>query len=230
MEILEGFKHFLPRAPLTERVVGFLEKLIIEGTLKPRERLIESDLSHALGISRPPIREALRALEREELVTFSHRRGVRVTEINEKDIQDVYLIRATLESLAVKLATEKLMKENLLKLEAIYKQMSQAAKKRDLSSYFRFNQEFHKKILESAGNEKLAKILQNLGKQTLRFRFFALSTPGRLEQSQKNHRLLLNALKARNAERASDLRFENVQSGGQTLKIHISNKLFLASL
>lgn len=230
MEPLKGFKHFLPHAPLTQRIVCFLEKLIIEGTLKPRERLIESDLSQVLGVSRPPIREALRALEREELVTFSHRRGVTITEISEKDVQDVYLIRATLESLATNLAAKNLTKEHLLKLEAIYRRMAQAAQKRDLSSYFQLNQEFHGIILEAAENQKLTKILKNLGKQTLRFRFIALSTPGRLEQSQKNHRRLLDALKAREAKQAGRLRFEDVQSGGQTLKTQISNRLILNSL
>jgi DNA-binding GntR family transcriptional regulator len=220
-----SFKIFSLNAPLIERIAGFIEKLIIEGTLKPRERLIETNLSQALGVSRPPVREALRALEREELVTFSHRRGVTVTEITEKDVQDVYLIRSTLESLAVKLAAKNLTKENLIKLEALNAQMSKASQRRDVNAYFQLNQEFHEIILEAANNQKLSKILKNLGKQTLRLRFFTLSLPGRIKKSQENHCRLLDALKAQDAEAAGRLRLEDVQSGGQILKLHMTNEL-----
>ncbi len=230
MERFVEFEKFLPNAPLTERVGGFLEKLIIEGIFKPRERLIETELSTALGVSRAPIREALRALEREELVTFSPGRGAMVAEITEKEIQDVYLIRTTLESLAVKIAAVKMSREILAELDAIYKLMEKAANNRELSSYFKFNQEFHDKIMDAADNEKLSKILKNLGKQTLRFRFFALSAPGQLEQSMENHRLLLAALKSKDADRAGELRLEHIRSGGEILKTQISNRLILNSL
>ncbi len=230
MERFIEFKKFLPKAPLTERVGAFLEKMIIEGILKPRERLIETELSAALGVSRPPIREALRALEKEELVTFSPGRGAMVAEITEKEIQDVYLIRTTLESLAVKIAASKMTRKILVQLEVLYKMMEKAAKNGELSSYFKYNQDFHDKIMGAADNEKLSKILRNLGKQTVRFRFFALSAPGRLEQSMENHRLLLAALKSNDAEQASQLRFEHVRSGGEILKTQISHRLILNSL
>jgi DNA-binding GntR family transcriptional regulator len=219
-----NFKTFLPEASLTEKVVGYLEKLIIEGTFKPRERLIEEDLARALGVSRPPIREALRALEREALVTFSPRRGVAVTEITEKDIQDVYLIRATLESLAVKLAAKNVSVEELEKIEGIYKQMVQAAKKKDLSLYFQLNQEFHGSVFSASKNEKLTKILDNLGKQTLRFRYYTLSTPGRLEGSIDNHRRLVDALKSRDSRLAGRLRTKQILDGGKILKEHLGNQ------
>lgn len=230
MDRFDSFKNFSPNAPLMERIASFIEKLIIEGTLKPRERLIETDLSKALEVSRPPLREALRALEREELVTFFHRRGITVTDITEKEVQDVYLIRSILESVAVKLATANITKEDLDKMEFINEQMSEAVQEGDLKSYFQLDQEFHEIILYAANNQKLSKILKNLEKQTLRFRFFILSSPGRIEQSQEGHRNLLDALKVRDAEAASNLRLKDVQRGGQILGSYVTNKLNFSSL
>jgi DNA-binding GntR family transcriptional regulator len=153
-----------------------------------------------------------------------------VTEITEKEVQDVYLIRTTLESLAIRIAAAKMTGKSLVQLEAIYNLMEKAAKDKDMSAYFKFNQEFHDKIMGEVDNDKLTKILKNLGKQTLRFRFFALSTPGRLDQSMENHRLLLAALKSRDADRASELRFEHIRSGGEILKTQISERFMSNSL
>jgi DNA-binding GntR family transcriptional regulator len=221
MKPYAGYKEFMTDAPLKERVIAFLEKLIIEGDLKPRERLIENEISLAFDVSRPPIREALRALESEGLVVSLPNRGVTVAEITEKDVQNVYLIRASLESLAVKLATDNLTSEKHDFLESIYLLMVQKAKEGDLSSYFQMNREFHETVLQAADNEQLTRILRNLGKQTMPFRFFVISTPGMLQKSLENHRNLLDALRARDGEQAGRLRYEQIQNGGQILRTRI---------
>ncbi len=229
MKPYAGFREFMTDAPLKERVIAFLEKLIIEGDLKPRERLIENEISHAIEVSRPPIREALRALEGEGLVVSLPNRGVTVVEITEKDVQNVYLIRANLESLAVKLATANFTIEDFDLLESIYSQMVQKTGEGDLSSYFLMNREFHETILRAADNEQLTRILKNLGKQTMPFRFFIISTPGMLQKSLDNHRSLLDAMRARDAERAGQLRYEQIQNGGRILRTRIQG-FDLASL
>jgi DNA-binding GntR family transcriptional regulator len=229
MKPYAGFKEFMTDAPLKERVITFLEKFIIEGDLKPRERLIENEISRAIEVSRPPIREALRALESEGLVISLPNRGVTVAEITEKDVQNVYLIRANLESLAVKLATANLTYEKLDLLESIYLRMVQKAGEGDLSSYFQMNREFHETILQTADNEQLTRILKNLGKQTMPFRFFIISTPGMLQKSLENHRSLLDAMQARDGEQAGRLRYEQIQNGGQILRTRIQG-FDLASL
>lgn len=221
-------ENFGKHLSLVDKLVNFLEKEIIEGQLKPGERLIETRLSKALGISRSPIREALRILEREGFVTVSPRRGITVSEFTNKDIDDVYKIRAPLEALAAELATANLTDENITELESIYLDMKKAAEKKDLKKYFQFSQEFHEKMLKATDNERLIKILNNFRKQILRFRFFGLSFPERIDGSLQNHRKLLDFFRSRDVERAGNLRYEVVENSRNFLKQKLSNNRILS--
>lgn len=222
------FEDFNNHSSLVDKVVYLLEKEIIEGRLKPRERLIETELSDALKISRSPIREALRVLERDGLVTISPRKGITVSDITDRDIEDVYTIRAVLEGLAARLSTKNFTEKDIATLENIYDKMEKAAQKRDLNDYFQLIQEFQEKMLKATFNERLIRILENLRKQILRFRFFALSFPGQVNNSLLNHRKLLDAFKSRDGELAGRIRFEVVEKTGLFIKEKISrNKIQL---
>lgn len=226
MGTYDGFQKFMPEAPLKKRVLAFLEKLIIDGLLKPRQHLIETEISCAIGVSRPPIREALRALEVEGLVISVPNRGFTVTEFTEKDVKNVYLIRATLERLAFKLATAALTPKTLDALESVYRKMAKAVDEENLSGYFDLNHEFHSIILQAVNNEQLTKIILNLGKQVMFFRKLSIiSTPGTLRQSLEMHRSLLDALRSGDGEKAGQLRYQQIHDAGQifTTQIHKLN-------
>lgn len=222
MSIYEGFQEFMVEAPLNRRVLAFLEKLIIDGVLKPRQHLIENEISCAIGVSRPPIREALRALDVEGMVISLPNRGFTVIEFTEKDVRNIYLIRATLESLAFKLATANLSSEELESLELIYSNMAKAVEEGNVSGYFDLNSEFHNIILHAVDNEQLTKIILNLGKQVMFFRkLYIVSTSNTLQQSLRMHRSQLDALRSGDTEKAGRLRYQQIYEGGQLFRSQI---------
>lgn len=224
MSTYDGFQTFMTEAPLKKRVLEFLEKLIIDGILKPGQHLIENEISCAIGVSRPPIREALRALEVEGMVIFLPNRGVTVAGFTEKDVRNVYLIRATLESLAFKLATANLSPEEIDSLESIYLKMAKAVEEGNVSGYFDLNHEFHCIILQAVDNIQLTKIIMNLGKQTMFFRkLYIISSSDTLRQSLAMHRNQLDALRSRDGEKAGQLRYQQIQDSGQIFRTQIQN-------
>lgn len=205
-------------APLNKRVLAFLEKLIIDRFFKPRQHLIENEISLVIGVSRPPIREALRALEVQGMVISIPNHGFTVVEFTEKDVRNIYLIRATLESLLFKLATSKLTSEDLNSLESIYLKMAQMIEEENVNAYFDLNNEFHNIILQAVDNEQLTRIILNLCKQVLFFRkFHIISTSSTLQHSLQMHRSQIDALRSRNGEKAASLRYQQIYDASQRL-------------
>lgn len=190
---------------LVTQVAKALSAAIIEDRLKPGERLIEYELAERYGVSKSPIREAFRLLEQEGLVTSYPRRGVMVTKINRRDIEELYAIRACLLALQVRLVAEKATDVDLKELDEAFEAMRQAADQPDVKGYFDANIVFHDLLSGIADNRKLAQLLQVSGKQTLRFRFLSLTVPQRIPESLAQHAQVLEALRLRDpaaAERA----------------------------
>ena len=148
--------------PLRDVVFNTLRDAILTGKLLPGERLMENQLADKLGVSRTPVREALRMLELENLVELVPRKGAQVLDMSEKDIVDILEVRSALEGLATSLACKKMKREDLQKLKAMEADFEQAVSERNVERFVEIDEEFHDAIFESTENVKLIQMFRNL--------------------------------------------------------------------
>jgi DNA-binding GntR family transcriptional regulator len=189
------------RISLAHAIAARLEAEIIAGDRKPRERLVELELAARFKVSRSPVREALRMLEREGLVV-SDTRGVYVAAITPQEVADIFEILAHLEELYTARAAPHIAPEGLARMRDVLDQMAVAVREGDVRRYFDLNIQFHAVIREACPNRRLIDLLGSLGKATLRYRHLAMSLPGRLPVSLEEHRRILRALEAGDAQAA----------------------------
>ncbi|WP_455714156.1 GntR family transcriptional regulator [Anaerosporobacter sp.] len=156
--------------PLRDVVFNTLRQAILKGELKPGERLMEIQLADRLGVSRTPIREAIRKLELEGLVIMVPRKGAEVAKITKKDLNDVLEVRCALEELAVELACKKITKEQVKQLEHTLAEFKEVIKGNNLTEMAELDEKFHMMIFEATGNARLIGILNNLREQMYRYR------------------------------------------------------------
>lgn len=156
--------------PLRDVVFNTLREAILKGDLKPGERLMELQLAAKLGVSRTPIREAIRMLEQEGLAVTMPRKGAEVAKMTLKDMEDVLEIREALDELAVKIACDKISEKELQKLLEVKDQFENSTKTGDVKMIAEMDVKFHDVIFESTGNPKLVTLLNNLREQIYRYR------------------------------------------------------------
>lgn len=202
--------------PLREVVFESLREAIIQGTLKPGERLMELQLAEELGVSRTPVREAIRKLELEGFVVMVPRKGAYVAGITFKDITEVFEVRIALESLAAGLAAERITDEELDKLERSVVQIGEVMNS-DIDALAKFDHEFHKVIYQASRNKRLQAIILNLQEQIQRFRMTTLSQPGRMRLALEEHKKIVDAISERNVELASALAGEHITNAENSL-------------
>lgn len=198
--------------PLREIIFDSLREAIIIGELKPGERLMEVHLAEKMGVSRTPVREAIRKLELEGFVRMIPRKGAHVAELTDKDIKDVLELRASLDRLAASLAARRITKSNLDNLNRIYNQLVNYIENGNLQGSIKKDIEFHEIIYCSSKNDKLIQILNNLREQVLRFRILYLKDYGRAENLITEHLDIYKALKQKNpvkAEKAAEIHIKN---------------------
>ena len=147
---------------LTEQVARILTEMILDGTLEPGEQLVETELQKHLGISRSPLREAYRDLERRGLVTHVPRKGTFVKEITRKDIEENFPVRAVLEGLAAREAYALMGQKQIARMEKALQGMRRAGRANDYEGYRKNHHIFHQTFIEGCGNQLLIEILQNL--------------------------------------------------------------------
>jgi DNA-binding GntR family transcriptional regulator len=194
--------EFRSPTSLVEEAVRVITDRIVSGELPPGTRLVEERLAQDFGISRPPIRESFRVLEREGLVTISPRRGVRVRHFSAEDVRDIYRCRAALRGLASRLATERMTPRSLQQLDAAMDAMRDSAARGDVARYQQDVSGFIALIVEFSGNQVLADLLRSLGLRARLLSFTALSFPDRLQASLKLHMEMLDALRRGDADTA----------------------------
>ena len=145
----------VPHKSLREAALSAIRQAISGGDLKPGQRLVESDIAEQMGISRAPVREALRQLETEGLVVSEPHRGAFVTELSATDLWEIYTLRAAIESLAVRLVTEKASAEMLAQLQQAVADMAQAAHEGDLTHLADLDMSFHETLCRASGHSRL---------------------------------------------------------------------------
>lgn len=183
--------------PLRDVVFQTLREAILKGDLKPGERLMELQLAAKLGVSRTPIREAIRMLQQEGLAITIPRRGAEVARMTEKDMEDVLQIRESLEILAVQLACEKITEEQLVELEEKVKGFEGAVKTGHVKQIAHSDIEFHDMIYVAADNPKLVTMLNNLREQIYRYRIEYLKDDRIYPQLVEEHREIIDGLRRR---------------------------------
>jgi DNA-binding GntR family transcriptional regulator len=205
---------------LPSKIADQLGAAIIEGKLAPGSRLSEPGLAEAFGTSRTPVREALRILERDNLVELAPRRGARVTTVDATRALEIYACRAQLYGLAARIACVRIGREGLDEMAATVDAMEQSVHAGDAASYFRRNVGFHVRVMEMADNATLSGLMEQLGRVTLRLGFIAIMTPGRAEESLAAHQRLLAALLEHRASDAERIARSIVRDSGVSLLRH----------
>ncbi|MCI4440047.1 GntR family transcriptional regulator [Tibeticola sp.] len=188
-----------PRA-LYEEVAELLRQRIFRRELQPGAWIDELRLAQELGISRTPLREALKVLAAEGLVTMKVRRGAYVTEVSEKDLRDVYHLLALLESDAAAVVARRARDADLAQLQALHDDLEAAVADRD--RFFAVNERFHMALLELADNRWRLQVVADLRKVMKLNRHHSLLKQGRIEESLAEHRAIMEALRARDPEAA----------------------------
>jgi DNA-binding GntR family transcriptional regulator len=196
---------------LRERVYRHLRSEIVNNQIAPGAVLQEVPLAEALGVSRGPLREALGALAAEGLVTITPRRGAVVTRLARRDFLEAYQVREALEGLAARLAVGLITDLALEAMAGAIETMDVAASQHDLNAFFDANAAFHGALVDASGNRKLIDIHQRLISQMGPYRRPSALLRGNLERSIAEHREILAATRARDAERTSALVLEHVR-------------------
>jgi len=206
---------------LSKKVYHILKERIIKGNLKPGEKILEVNIAKRLGVSRTPVREALRELAAEGFFAMKPNLGMIVIGFSIEDLKEVLEIRKLLEGFATSIAAKKINKEEIKKLEKIIKKMSISISKNDLLVYSDLNAEFHNLIFNICGNKQLIKIYDNLSNSEHRFRIRSLrNNPERLKYSLKEHQKILEALKRKDSEQAYKLSQKHIENILENILAH----------
>jgi DNA-binding GntR family transcriptional regulator len=203
---------------LLGRVYEHLKQAILTGEIRPGERLREVHLAQALGVSRIPLREAIRKLEREGLVVGFARRGMYASPLGARDVDEIYLIRSVLEGLSARLAAEHHTPEDLARIDAILAVMARQAERGDSGGLFQTGREFHQAVLDASGNRKLAEITDLMYGQVERIRQVRMRLTRRSRGVFREYRRIRDAIARRDGAGAEAEMRAHVERPRQALK------------
>ena len=210
--------------PLRELVCEHIREAIINGTFAPGERLMEIQMADEMGVSRTPVREAIRKLEMEGFVVMIPRRGTYVSNMSIKDINDVYEIRISLDTLAAGLAAERISDEELEELQRLLVKVGAAIEKNDMAKVVEADIEFHDVLYKASRNERLRNIINNLREQITVIRGVSMRYPGRLKDTQEEHRRLVESIAARDVEKSQEAARIHLENAERTLMAAMSER------
>src|ERR1700682_3902133 len=185
------------RLSLHDETVARLRVMITEGDLLPGSRIAERELCDRFGISRTPLREALKVLASEGLIELLPHRGARVTRLSEVELRDAFEIVATLEALAGELACRRIGETALAHIEAVLLRMAEHYRRGELAEYFACNQIIHESINRAAGNAQLTEMYALVSNRVRRARYMANHSPERWAAAMREHEEILDALRRR---------------------------------
>jgi len=208
----------LNNRPLYEDVADRLREQIFAKQLAPGSWLDEQSLAEQFGISRTPMREAIKVLASEGLVTIKMRRGAYVTEVARKDLEQIFAILSLLEGEAARETAAKATEEELNQLDYWHHRLEKAAADRDLEQFFEINGKFHELIQEIAGNRWMNGVIADLRKVLKLHRRDSLTSTGRLQNSLIEHRAILNALLKRDQAGAESAMRKHLARGLEALR------------
>lgn len=206
--------------PLRDVVFDHLRDAILDGVLKPGERLMEVQLAEKLGVSRTPVREAIRKLEIDGFVEMIPRRGAQVSELSIKDVENVLEVREVLEGLAAFLAASKIKKEELSEFEKAYQGLKMSVEEKNVEDIVKWDSRFHDILLNASGNPRLIKVNSVLIEQVHRFRKSYVEDTSTANYILASHKKILEAIKEKNPEKARAASEEHIRE----IKVFILEK------
>ena len=202
---------------LDGRVYDQVEKKIISGEYKVGEQITEMRISKELGVSRTPVREALAMLERDGLIEIIPNKGARVCGVSENDLIDIYKIRQRLEGLCASLASQRINEEGIHNLEEIIELSEFYMMKNNHEKLKELDTDFHQCIYKHSGSRMISKILSDLHRSIGYYRKLSLQNPQRLDNSVKEHKEILEAIKNKDALKADELAAHHAESALENL-------------
>jgi DNA-binding GntR family transcriptional regulator len=202
------------RTALAVEISNHLRQMIFEGALEPGEKVREKLLTEQFGVSRTPLREALKVLAAEGLLELIPNRGAVITRQRADELDEVFSVLAVLEGLAGELAAEAASDKELARISKMTRELRQSYEDADRPTYFRINQAIHRAILEAASNDTLTRSHELLAYRAQRARYQANLTAERWRVAVEEHEAIAEALEARDAERSASL-----------MRAHLLNKL-----
>ncbi|OGR34854.1 MAG: GntR family transcriptional regulator [Desulfuromonadales bacterium GWD2_61_12] len=190
---------------LRQSILETIREAILDGHFKPGEKIAEPELAERFGVSRTPIREAFRQLEAEGHLTVIPRRGAVVTNLSNREAEEIDSIKSVLEGYAARLAVGKISPKDYDRLEGMNARLQQLARTGDVKTFIVVHDEFHELFIRAAGNDKLCALVGELLRKLNRQRMAALALPGRMELAVQEHLRILEAFRRQDGDRADDL-------------------------
>lgn len=212
------------RTPLHKPVAASLRKMIVEGELLPGARVPERVLCERFGISRTPLREALKALSYEGLLDLHPNRGATVTEVSEAAVDEMFPVMGALEALSGELACRHIAGDELADIENLHAQMLDHYQCGNAEAYVRINEQIHEAILQASRNKILITTYHDLSRRVRRMRYIARLTPERWQQAVDEHEQMLTALRRRDGIKLAQVLHDHLQTKLDTVKNHLQEK------
>ena len=210
--------------PLRDVVFNTLRQAILKGELEPGERLMEIQLADRLGVSRTPIREAIRKLELEGLVLMIPRKGAEVAKISEKSLRDVLEVRRSLEELAIELACQRMSDSDIEDLELAQNAFREAVTAGDAMTIAETDEHYHDIIYNGTGNNRLVQILNNLREQMYRYRVEYLKDENNYPTLMKEHKDIVEGLVRKNKMQVTETMHQHVKNQAVAVKAMIQEQ------
>ncbi|MBR2062855.1 MAG: GntR family transcriptional regulator [Anaerotignum sp.] len=211
--------------PLRDVVFNTLRDAILTGKLVPGERLMENQLAEKLGVSRTPVREALRMLELENLVELVPRKGAQVLDMSEKDIVNILEVRSALEGLATSVACKKMTKEDLQQLKNMEVDFEKAVADNDVEHFVDIDEDFHDLIFAATENDKLINIFRNLRIQLYRYRMAqAKNNETSMSTIVAHHRSIIRAIENHDSEEGASIAQGHIKYQTESILRFVRNK------
>ncbi len=210
--------------PLRDVVFNTLRQAILKGELGPGERLMEIQLAERLGVSRTPIREAIRKLELEGLVLMIPRKGAEVARISEKSLRDVLEIRRSLEELAIELACQRMTEDEIDELDRTQEAFRRAVASQDVMLMAETDEAYHDIIYKGTNNNRLVQIINNLREQMYRYRLEYIKDADKRQILLIEHDNILKAIRGRRVAEAKAAMREHIDNQEITVSKNIKEK------
>ncbi|MET4575945.1 GntR family transcriptional regulator [Ottowia thiooxydans] len=201
------------------RIARTLREQLRKGRYASGQRLIESELCETFGVSRGPVREALRQLVADGLLTQEHNRGVRVPRLTRAETLDLYRVREAVESLAARMAAERIeLPGHARQLQQLSREMDEAVAKRDVTAYAGLNDRLHALLVEQAGSSALRRIVEQLSIPAFRLQFLPLLNPDRALRSHSEHCPIIEAVLTGQADDAEESMRAHIRKSRESLE------------
>ena len=211
-------RRSIERRSLHREVADQIRDMIVAGELPPGDRVNEGALCEQFGISRTPLREALKVLAAEGLVELRPNRGTRVAAITPEEVGELFEVVGGIERLAGELAALRMNEHDLERLKGLHDRMERHYQDGERQEYFRLNQQIHNTIVALAGNAVLESTHAGLMVRVRRARYMAIQSPDRWHESVQEHRTILAALEARDSAKSGELILHHVRRTGEVVR------------